>query len=160
MKSEEASGSADVIGFSKKMGPIVIDLKRSSGSIPDKKEIEELRKIQLWYYLNFSFGKDWDPEDFTLMGYINLSDPDQSLVFYQDSEIASKLEEVDFLSNKALIPFKKDVVECLEAFNELYQDTLRRMNVEKKFEINPESVSNCLYCPGSAICSRVVGGVS
>ena len=160
MKSEEASGSADVIGFSKKMGPIVIDLKRSSGSIPDKKEIEELRKIQLWYYLNFSFGKDWDPEDFTLMGYINLSDPDQSLVFYQDSEIASKLEEVDFLSDKALIPFKKDVVECLEAFNELYQDTLRRMNVEKKFEINPESVSNCLYCPGSAICSRVVGGVS
>ena len=158
MRSDEAKGSADVIGFSKKLGPILIDLKRSSGSIPIKSEIESLKKIQLWYYLNFSFDKDISPEDFALMGYINLSDPEKSLVFYQDPDLYNKLMAVGFLSEGAFVTFKNGISEYLEIFQEMYKGTIHRMNVEKKFEILPESASSCNYCPGAAICSRHVEG--
>ncbi len=159
MRSDEAKGSADVIGFSKKLGPILIDLKRSSGSIPIKSEIETLKKIQLWYYLNFSFADDTSPEDFALMGYINLSDPEKSLVFYQDPDIYNQLMAVGFLSKDAFVTFKNDISEYLETFQDMYKGTLHRMNVEKKFEILPESAGSCNYCPGAAICSRHVEGI-
>ncbi len=159
MESDEAIGSADVIGFSKKMGPILLDLKRSSGSIPLKAEVEDLKKIQLWYYLNFSLGKDVLPESYALMGYINLSDPENSLVFYQDPDINGKLMGAGFLSQEALVPFKEDIRTYLASFQELYAKTLNGMNVEKNFEINPESASSCNYCPGAAICSRKIKGV-
>lgn len=158
MESEEAIGSADVIGFSKKLGPILLDLKRSSGSIPLKNEVEDLKKIQLWYYLNFSLGKEVLPESYALMGYINLSDPEQSLVFYQDQDINSKLTDVGFLSSGSRFPFKEDIQTYLDSFQELYSNTLKSMNVDKDFAINPESASSCNYCPGSAICSRKVKG--
>ncbi len=160
MESEEAIGSADVMAFSKKMGPILLDLKRSSGSIPVKAEVESLKKIQLWYYLNFSLGKDVLPESYALMGYINLSDPDNSLVFYQDPDINMKLSEEEFLSGNSLVPFKEDIRTYLELFQEMYSSTLKRMNIDKDFKINPETSASCNYCPGAAICSRKIEGVS
>ncbi len=158
MKSAEARGSADVIGLSKKMGPVLIDLKRSSGSIPTKKEVEDLKKIQLWYYLRFSFDNLLEAQNFSLMGYINLSDPENSLVFYQDPDLRRKLEDVNFLSKSSLVTLKDESDHYLDRFKELYDVTLHKMNVEKSFDINPESAMSCNYCPGSAICSRKIIG--
>ena len=65
---------------------------------------------------------------------------------------------VGFLSEGAFVTFKNGISEYLEIFQEMYKGTIHRMNVEKKFEILPESASSCNYCPGAAICSRHVEG--
>jgi len=158
MENSNARGSADVIGFSQKMGPVLLDLKRSSGSIPDKKEIEDIKKIQLWYYLLFSFKERDLAENFSLMGYINLSDPDKSIVYYQDLDFAKDLEGTGFLSNEALMTLKDTPDTYLDKFKNLYESTIYKINKEKNFEINPESAMSCNFCPGAAICSRKVKG--
>ncbi len=75
-------GSIDCI-IEKDQSVLLVDFKRGKGSITTQKGFKEFQKIQLWFYANHW---DWDEKSLGL-GYVCLSDPSSSLLFFSDEKV-------------------------------------------------------------------------
>ncbi len=149
MTAPNSLGRADLLIKSSVLGDILIDLKRSGGSIPTKGKVEKLKSIQLWYYLNHL-----DINDLSAFGYVNLSAPDESVIFATDSEITKLLQDINFLSIEKYESLKEPLDYYLGEFNNTYSEVLKNVSAGKYLEIDPVDSSTCTYCPGGIICPK------
>lgn len=149
MTAEESLGRADLLIKSSKLGSILIDLKRSSGSVPTRTKIEKVKSIQLWYYLN-----NLEIDDLTSFGYVNLSTPSDSLMFSLDSDVTAQLLSIDFLGIEKYEKLKEPLDYYLSEFESIYSDVIKEVNAGKYLEINPVDSGTCTFCPGAIICPK------
>ncbi len=138
-------GEADcVVEWESSKGPRwgLIDFKRSKSSIGKKSEVEDFRKVQLPFYL-LSLGLD--PEACAFMGYVNLSNPDESMLIALDHEMSSEIK-FNSLSVPAseYVGIAKDFLLKLES--ECRQDT--------QYAANPLSAQTCTFCAIRNVCLK------
>lgn len=149
LKHHEAIGRADLVITSERFGSILLDLKRSGGSIPAKSSVEQLKSIQLWYYLNYL-----QQRDITMMGYINLSDISSSLLLTLDERSHEFIKSSNFIYSENVVSLKESVDLYLTDFNKLYKDSLVAINDGQYMIPAPVSSQTCTYCPGSLVCKK------
>lgn len=145
VKLTHKRGEADcVVEWESARGPRwgLIDFKRSKSSVARKSEVEDLRKLQLPFYL-LSLGLEVNRCSF--MGYVNLSNTSESMLVSFDHELHS-----EFKFNSFQIPigeyedFARRFIEELSA--QCYSDST--------FAANPLSAQACTYCPISNVCLK------
>ena len=143
----------DLIGFvdcivETNIGIMIFDFKRSAASIPSFSGWKEYSKIQLWFYANYAGIKI---DDIACLGYLNLSDIENSLILPTSTDVYSELfGKIGSKINKKEFPF----IELCNAFQEFCHDTICEIREEKDFLANPKDNSVCTYCSVSNVCSR------
>lgn len=147
-KELSITGSIDCI-IETDAGLVILDFKRSSGSIPAHKAWLDFEKIQLWFYSIFC-GKPAD--ELICVGYINLSHGEESFFHPASGEIASELKKIGL----AKIKIKKDVVllQKVEEFKTFLDQSIQDIESEKSFSPNPLNKSVCTYCHVANLCTR------
>lgn len=145
VKLQHKSGEADCIlewQGAKGQKWALLDFKRSKSSIGSKSEVEDLRKLQLPFYLH-AIGLA--PLDCAFIGYINLSNTTDSVLIAFDHELNSELSFSSFsMASNEYIEFSRAFL------NELESECLTDTN----FEARPLSAQTCTFCPISNICLK------
>ncbi|MCO4792505.1 MAG: PD-(D/E)XK nuclease family protein [Bacteriovoracaceae bacterium] len=153
LEDENVSGSIDCIVESK-FGKMILDFKRSSGSIPSAKMIVDFKKIQLWFYSRYC---NLPVEEIAMIGYINLSNISTSMfmIFHAElSPIISGMNHFKKLKPKPNVP-KFGLSEKLDEFEKFHLDKWEEVKNDKTFQIKPSSSNVCGFCPVKTICPRV-----
>lgn len=150
----KAVGSIDCFGQSNEFN-VLLDFKRGATSIPSQKGFYEFEKIQLWFYLNQIklIDPDFVKKGF-IIGYVNLGEPDQSLIFASNDDLKKKL-----VATKMAV-FKKTGV-LKDEFDDLFEDykkfeTVIKQNIDAdtEFIAKPQNDSVCNFCDLKNMCER------
>lgn len=150
------NGRLDVVVISAE-GFAVLDFKRSKGPVGNAKQLMEFEKIQPWFYLNHYPVKD---KHCLFLGYINLSDPKDSLIYCSEELVVEKLKGINFLEGKNLRTFKTEdekIPHKLEQFSDFEREKFKEMNLEKNFFAWPLDPKVCDYCSVNQICPKEGG---
>ena len=140
VSNDESLGFIDIV-LEDEDNLILLDFKRSKGSIPLKSEVLNLKKIQILFYL-----KRLKHKKNLIFGYIALDNIDNSLMFtnFHSSISFGKTYEVD-------------VLELMERY-EIYESKLiESVKSERDFLAIPSKVGDCQYCEMSYLCQRSLG---
>lgn len=145
VKLKEKAGEADCIlvwgeGESARWG--LLDFKRSKSSVARKSEVENLKKIQLPFYLH-NIGLN--SSNCAFIGYVNLSDLKDSTLVRLDSSFTS---EVKFEA------FSMAPGEFLETSKNFLNDTEIRLRKDSSFLAEPLSPAVCTFCIIKNICLK------
>lgn len=138
-------GSIDLY-FETDEGKGIIDFKRSLGSIPSQKALLQFDKVQLWFYLT-SLGLEF--EDMMMMGFLNLSEPMDSLIICANNDLKSLVAE--FGAKGAVI---KEAASYLGQYQEFEKSLLEKLQNDQEFLPKPKNLDVCKYCELTNICSR------
>lgn len=138
-------GSIDLY-FKTDEGVGIIDFKRSGGSIPNQKKLIAFDKIQLWFYL---LSLELDINDLMMMGFLNLSDPADSLVICRDNEMKLEVSE---MGPKTV--FFKELSKNYADYIEYEKQLILRLKLECDFLPQPKTPDVCTYCEIKNVCSR------
>lgn len=146
-RHDKLSGSIDcVLHYKDKI--LLIDFKRSDSSIPKKKELLDFSKIQLWAYSLVSqieFGKKA-----VGLGYINLSDPKESL-FILSPECSSIKDRLDLMEIKnSIIDFDSELLN----FDSFIKQKMESLVGDINFLARPSSKKVCQFCSLKTICHK------
>jgi ATP-dependent helicase/DNAse subunit B len=149
-----AIGSIDCFGESEDLN-CLLDFKRGGTSIPSQKGFFEYEKIQLWFYLNqikLNYP-DFLKKDF-IIGYINLGEPEKSLVFASNDTLKDHLkgQGISFLSK--IVVLKDDFDDLFEEYLVYENKIIQNINQDKEFIANPQSESVCNFCDLKNMCTR------
>jgi hypothetical protein len=144
-------GSIDLL-VRTNIGIILIDFKRSSGSIPHSlASFLRFEKIQLWFYLKRMVQS---MEDVIGFGYFNLSDMEKSLLVSPADEAMIDLNEaLEELSCKFMKP-KIELGPIFYDYGSFENELSVKMLSDKEFKIDPEDSDSCSYCSVRMICPR------
>lgn len=153
INNDEGTGAADVVIDSSVFGKMLFDLKRSSGSIPDKYKILSLKTIQIWYYQFFLGGKE---SPFDCFGYINLSDPEGSIVFVSNKELKQQLIDLNFFELNQYELMREEYQYYMDGFYGKFKDCQELVKEHINYPVNPIDSGACTFCPGANICTRGV----
>lgn len=148
---DNVTGSIDIL-IETLLGDVIIDFKRSSGGVPSSYENENFQKIQIWTYLYHSYLKR--KKKIILWGFLNLTEPSQSLLYSIDSKLCAQLVDVRFCSGQKILPVKYLLEEKLEEFKEFLFEKIDKIEKEREFPPVPRTLSVCQYCPVSIICTK------
>jgi hypothetical protein len=148
--SDNVSGRIDcLVKFEDKVA--ILDFKRSGFSIPTKSDIEKFNKVQLPFYLN-NFGQD--SSKIMFWGYVNLSEPSESLVINGEHELGKDI--MQRLSYK--VSTRKSVFDDMTSWFIEYKDfekeTITLLSNECSWKANPIKDDTCTFCSVSNLCSR------
>ncbi len=134
-------------------GQMLIDFKRSKYSIPSKKELLSYQKLQLWFYAR---SLKLDFADLYCWGYLNLSDPVESLFYAIDECARDELIEKSDLGNKRIISVDKiSLKERMEEYEVFEDELLSKLNADLHFDPKPRKIDVCGFCDIKNICSRM-----
>lgn len=136
------SGRVDCIAVSDS-GVGIIDFKRSSFSIPSIKDLTQMKKIQIWFYLSKLEHKFGLPAFF---GFINLSEISSSRIFCEEYDLSFRQIKTSKI--------KAGFAQVLNEFNTFHDDILMKLNLDKQFLPNPRTTSVCTFCKVAMICPR------
>ena len=136
-----AEGSIDLY-IKSDQGEIVYDFKKSSFSIPSVTEILEFEKIQLPFYL-----KNLDYKKLLSFGYINLKQPDKSLLFSEEN-FGHAIDSIKFAK------LKVSFSELIKNYDEFESNALSMLHSDSEFKKNPKKKENCDYCDYRFVCPR------
>lgn len=154
--TEDATGSIDLIIKSPRLGTMVLDMKRSSSSIPEKGKVNNYSSIQVLYYLK-NYSVDWS--EYTAFGYLNLSDLSQSLIYCPSQDVEETFKETGFLSLEEFADVKKNrkpvpYEDFFKGFDEFVEEKLSEFKRDETFLAKPSDTTACMFCPGKLICDR------
>ena len=140
VQDEQTMGRIDCLVETEK-GSYIFDFKRSGASIPSKAQIEKLDKIQLPFYLSKT-------KDVVLgVGYLDLSQPQESIVFLFNEEKVTSLKSS-----------KLKYEELKSDYLALEKETLLRLELETEFLARPRNAKVCDFCSMQNICERGLSG--
>lgn len=129
----------------------ILDFKRSGFSIPTKTDIEKFNKVQLPFYLN-NFG--YDSSDVLFWGYVNLSEPLESLVINGEHELGKDIMErlsYKLSSRKSIFD---DMTSWFSDYREFEKETISILQNETKWNAMPLKDDICTFCSVANLCSR------
>lgn len=152
VKQDDFQGKADCViehgdGFS------LIDFKRtvSEGSGLTIKNVLEFEVIQLWYYLSKVL-----PASSTIhfMGYINLSDPQKSLVFVDEK---SSLRNQPWEESLGIKIKSANIKSLTDEFEPFLQKKMSDILDDQEFLPTPKRKEVCRYCWVRSACLPETG---
>lgn len=148
---ENSKGSIDCLVHGE-AGWALIDFKRSAGSIPNSlNKLLDFDKIQLWFYLS---RLNLNLSDLQLIGYLNLSDPENSLFLTPSKdEHESFNENCQFEKAKWHVP-KISLSEVKQKYLSLEEGLIAKLKKDKVFDPCPRVSTVCLYCPIKNVCPK------
>ena len=136
------------------------DFKRSKGGIPQKKEMKEFEKIQLWYYLyNLALSSPKElQEKLCFMGYLNLSEIEQSMVVINTDSFLKDIPTENLKKSFSSPPMFIDVSfkDCLLRFQTLLTDKIGEISRDHHFLPIPQKEEVCKYCWIDHVCIKEV----
>ncbi len=150
-KNGEFFGRIDCVLRSQKLGLGVLDFKRSSSSIPMKGEFERKEKIQLWFYLNLL---SLEERKNSFWGYVSMSSLEDSLIYATNDDIKDVLEKSNFLECSKINILKEGLEEHLFDFNNLLNQSWKKLKKETNFLANPKNISVCQWCSVKTSCPK------
>lgn len=135
-------------------GLLVLDFKRSKGSIPGSGiKLSEYEKVQLWYYLR---RLKVSADELIGMGYITLADIEDSLLISGRDEgateaINSGLESLDIKFK----PFRNlEISSLMTKYGELEDKLISDLQMDHSFVARPVGPEVCTYCPVTLVCPK------
>lgn len=134
---------------------LLIDFKRSSGSIPDRAKLLRIEKVQVWFYLRLlqDIGK-WSENKSFMIGYLNLSKSDGSLFISNDDHMIDQLKGIDGLKGSKFYLFDDKWSEAYHQYRDLEDSTIEEMINNNEFYINPKNENVCNFCGVKNICPK------
>jgi RecB family exonuclease len=148
---KKVRGSVDLLVKTKR-GLLIIDFKRSAGSIPaSATALARFEKIQLWFYLSRLVSS---VDEVIGLGYFNLSDPEQSLLICPEDNITLELNEIVSDINCKFSKSRIDLDQVLKDYQDFERVLATKLMTDKEFKIQPEDENSCTYCDVQMICPR------
>lgn len=142
-------GSIDCI-IEKNETVLLVDFKRGKGSITTQKGFKEYQKIQLWFYANH-----WEFQGKSLaLGYICLSDPASSLLFFSDDNSRDDLKGA---FDGKTCDLSKNFVDLFENYKNYESLAIERLKNDEEFPPRPLEPKVCGYCDLNKFCPRRAG---
>jgi hypothetical protein len=135
---------------------VLIDFKRSGGSIPGRPQLLRLEKVQVWFYLNLL--KDlalWSPDKSFVIGYLNLSKHDGSVLITNDESYIEKIGEIEEFKGSKIHYFDDKWQEAFDNYHSYENDTFNKMINEKEFKVSPREDSVCRFCSIGNVCPKM-----
>lgn len=129
------------------LGDVIIDFKRSKSGIPTNREFLNFDVIQLWFYLNHV------NKNIIMIGYLNLSDIEDSLLHVTSSIYLDKFEVKEFAPYLKIRDCEK-FAELLERYVLVENQLKDKINTEKEYNAIPRKARTCSYCSVANICPR------
>ena len=150
LKDSLFRGSVDALILGE-WGAGLLDFKRSKSSIPAKNEVNEFMKIQLWFYLAHlpEFV-----ERLVFWGYVNLSEPGESLLYVTTKQMAERLQSISFLDKSRFEIVGDNWQAMLSNYRQRESELLDRLAQENEFLPIPLNDSVCQYCNVNQLCPR------
>jgi len=130
---------------------VILDFKRSGFSIPTKSDIEKFNKIQLPFYLNY-FGGDLSSVIF--WGFVNLSEPEASLVINGGHDLSKELMSNVGLSSSSRKSGFDQISDWFEDYSDFEKEAIGNLFKESEWKANPRKDDVCTFCSVSNLCTR------
>ena len=128
---------------------LLLDFKRGKGSITSQKGFKSYEKIQLWFYANH-----WELQNKSLgLGYICLSDPASSLIFFADDKVKDSFNGA--FSGKSC-DLSGNFIDLFENYKKYESLSIERLKSEETFPPRPLEPKVCGYCDLNKFCPRRV----
>lgn len=148
---KKEKGSIDLL-VTTSQGLVLIDFKRSAGSIPNSASaFIRFEKIQLWFYLKRLMPSC---QDLLGLGYLNLSDLENSLLISplveSSNELNDVLQDLPCRFNSSKFDFETIFKEYIQ-FEDQYVEKLLN---DTDYKIQPEDEASCTYCDVKMICPK------
>ncbi len=147
LEDDEFGGSIDLV-VETPLGVGILDIKRSSSSIPSQTAIKNLDKIQVNYYAAHF------PKEIIFMGYLNGSEPEKSIIFTGVEEVHEYLNNHQFFKSSLR---GLDLEENLERYKVFEKELICSLKNERDFHARPLHLDVCKYCTIKNICPKGVG---
>ena len=126
---------------------LLLDFKRGASSLPTQAGFKAFEKIQLWFYANH-----WRFADKKLgLGYICLSDPESSLIFYGTDEVKGRFNGIFEAKSVSL---EKDFEQLREKYKDFESRAIQRLEAEVDFAAAPHKPKVCDFCELNKLCPR------
>ena len=137
---------------------ILLDFKRSSSVFSSYKSILEYEQIQLWFYLERMIEKKLiSLDDEIAIGYIDLSNQENSMLFTNCEDLAAELKN-NFEFKK--ISLFENLPDQVGKYLELENEVLKMMKTDKEYIASPKDAKACMYCSIKNICIKENDGNS
>ncbi|WP_127717728.1 PD-(D/E)XK nuclease family protein [Halobacteriovorax sp. HLS] len=146
----DVSGRIDcLVKFEDKLA--VLDFKRSGFSIPSKTDIEKFSKVQLPFYLN-NLGQD--PKKVIFWGYVNLSEPEESLIINGEHELGKEfMAKVNYKVSSRKSVFD-DMSSWFSEYKEFEQEIIDSLKNDTQWKASPLKDDVCGFCSVANLCTR------
>lgn len=130
---------------------LLLDFKRSNFSFKSLKSILEYEQIQLWFYLNqLNLDLKVDLEKVAI-GYIDLSEIENSLIFCSSEDMKNDLA---LNSVKLNLKHIADFDKAIKSYREFELSMVTKLLEDRNFYPTPKNLNVCKYCMANMICSR------
>ncbi len=132
---------------------VILDFKRSNSSFTSLKMVKEFEQIQLWFYLSrlISDSKIDLNTDEVCIGYIDLSNVENSTFFTNSEELGSDLKKLSGISKVQVIADFED--HALE-FKEFESKLIGKLKEDRNFIPEPKNQKACMFCSIVEICPK------
>jgi hypothetical protein len=129
---------------------VLIDFKRSSSSIPKASQLAKLEKLQLWFYLSALKKLNLYRDDF-IIGFVNLSDLGQSLLFTNNSEVSALAIDEQVIKIKK---FDDKQIVAFENYPEHEASIIEKLKADQTYAVSPRNSTVCQFCSVEAVCPK------
>lgn len=135
---------------------ILLDFKSSGYGIPTLKSLESYDVIQMWFYLSLlDYLGELSSEKMTIVGYINLSNPDKSLaIAFGQGDLPEGIKNLEIFNKIEIISTPLFV--NLEQYREFEKSLIDSIHADKAFLPRPRKDDACTYCPLNVVCPKGV----
>ncbi len=147
-------GSIDCYGVGADFN-LLLDFKRGASSIPSQKGFFLFDKVQLWFYLKqiSITNPDFLKKDF-IFGYVNLSEPEKSLIFASSKEVKDLvLNSKNHIFSKISV-VSEDFDSQFEDYKSYEKEIVQKIEDDSSYAANPLNDATCLFCDLKNICTR------
>ncbi len=144
-------GFIDLFAFNNDMN-MIVDFKRSNSIFSTYTAILNFEKIQLWFYLkNLMRQKILTDEKKTIIGYIDLSNFENS-TFFTDSK--SAMSEIKGLWGLTRVKLLDNFEDLINDYDEFENELIEKLKQEQEFLPDPLNNKVCTFCALANICPR------
>jgi len=134
----------------------LLDFKRTGFSIPSKSELQQFEKLQLWFYLNVLKNKKiWNENFKNTIGYLNLSNPAQSLIITNDEDLIGQIKtHPAFEQIRSVYMYDEEWMQHFTDYVELEKNLLEQYDQIQQYQLTPRSPQVCDYCSVALVCPK------
>ncbi|MBD65201.1 MAG: hypothetical protein CME62_08340 [Halobacteriovoraceae bacterium] len=129
----------------------ILDFKRSNASFRTFKMIEEFEQIQLWFYLSRIQELGLASNKEIVIGYIDLSNIENTTFFGFDEDSLKDLKQAMSLSK---VKYLGELDEKLKHYADIEHKAIQSINSLKEFVAMPSDIKVCHFCGINKICAR------
>ncbi len=130
----------------------VIDFKRSNRLFTSYTSLLEYQQVQLWfYYKALSEMGIYRPEKNIVLGYIDLSHFENSLMFTSEKGMAGTLKKT---LGWTKVKFLDEFLEVTAAYVDFEKELVTKLINDTEFKAEPLQSNACTFCAVKNICGR------